>query len=245
MELSQQYKQKFMHYYKKWRLTFGCCDLCGNHCQHYALLCQACFHDLPRFHLDKVQADLLNWPAIHHALPKSHFDHLVCLSPYLAPFQQWLMQFKYHGRFELAPFFAHLLADQFKRYWSPSTLNNLPVELILSVPLHISKWQIRGYNQAHLLAKYFAEHMQLPYQSNGLVRHKLSVSQVGQSGSNRRKNLKNAFEVMLSEEQLPAHVLLVDDVVTTGATTSEIAKILKQAGVKKVTVAALCLSLPS
>jgi ComF family protein len=246
MELSQQFKQTFFIVKRKLSLAFACCDLCGGNCQRYSLVCQACASDLPIFHLDKVQADLLNWPAINQLLPNIHFDHLLCLSPYSAPFSQWLKQLKYHGRFELAPFLSDLLAEQLNAFWLQSKSCKVPEQpaLILSVPLHSKKWQSRGYNQAHLLAKSVANKVDIPYDCGGLIRKKLAESQVGKSGKARRKSLQNTFAVTLKHEQLPHHVLLIDDVVTTGATASEIAKKLKQFGVKKITVAAICLSLP-
>jgi ComF family protein len=246
MELSQQFKQVFFIFKKKLQQSFTCCDLCGGDCQHYSLICQACANVLPIFHLDKVQADLLNWPAINQLLPDIHFDHLVCFSPYSAPISTWLKQLKYNGRFELAPFLAQLLAEQLNKHWLQSGSGGVPErpDVILSVPLHRKKWQSRGYNQAHLLAKSVASIVQLPYDCGGLIRQKSTVSQVEKSGKARRKNLQNAFKVTLGAEFIPHHVLLIDDVVTTGATASEIAKKLKQFGVKKVTVVAMCLSLP-
>lgn len=73
----------------------------------------------------------------------------------------------------------------------------------------------------------------------------MTSSQVGKTGVLRRKNLVNAFTVVSMGNILPKHVLLVDDVVTTGSTASAISQALKQAGVMKVTVLALCLALPT
>lgn len=244
---TMEWQKKIQALYSKFIFSLGLCDLCGNNLHdkitpNQTLLCSSCITDLPLFNQDLIQGDLLNWPAINKALPNIHFDHLVCLSPYFPPFTQWLPQFKYQGRFELAPFFAKLLAQQ----WNKGNLIALAssVDLILSVPLHISKWQIRGYNQAHLLAKFFAHHMQLPYEETALIRSKKNISQVGQTGAQRRNNLANAFTLI---KQLPSntkHVILIDDVLTTGSTASEISKILKCFGVNKVTIVTICLTLP-
>ena len=95
------------------------CDLCGNNLccnstHSQTLICSSCLDDLPLFNQEIIQGDLLNWPAINKALPKIYFDHLFCLSPYLAPFTQWLPQLKYQGRFELASLFTYLLAQQWQ-----------------------------------------------------------------------------------------------------------------------------------
>ena len=239
------------------------CDLCGSafnkEKQNVALLCCDCVNTLPLFNLKKVQGDLLNWPAINRALPHIYFDHLVCLAPYQYPFNQWITQFKYQGRFELAALFADLLyqhlcthfyndAQSMDRLSYPlacSSSYSLAPDVILSVPLHCKKWQHRGYNQAHLLAKYFSQKINITYDKNGLLRQKHTSSQVGKTGAIRRKNLLNAFQIILNKTKIPAHVLLLDDVVTTGATASEISRCLKLLGVKKVTVLAICLSLPA
>jgi ComF family protein len=171
--------------------------------------------------------------------PRIDFDHLFCLSPYLTPFNHWLTQFKYQGRFELASLFASLLAKK----WQETQLVS-SIDLILSVPLHISKWQQRGYNQAHLIAKPFAQLLGLPYQGSALIRTKKNISQVGQTGAQRRNNLANAFTLRSPLPRAVKHVMLVDDVLTTGSTASEISKLLKCNGVEEVTAATLCLTLP-
>ena len=112
------------------------------------------------------------------------------------------------------------------------------------MPLHISKWQLRGYNQAHLIAKPFSQLLQLPYQGSALVRIKKNTSQVGQTGTQRRNNLANAFVLPQPLPEKVKHVMLIDDVLTTGSTASEISKLLKCKGVEKVTVITVCLTLP-
>jgi ComF family protein len=116
--------------------------------------------------------------------------------------------------------------------------------LVLSVPLHIIKWQERGFNQAHLIAKPFSQLLQIPYHGSALVRLKKNASQVGQTGAKRRKNLTNAFTLRQPLAKAVNHVLLIDDVLTTGSTASEISKLLKKNGVEEVTVITVCLTLP-
>jgi ComF family protein len=238
-KLKNNYQSQIQQYYYRLRLTLSQCDLCGNPTQQQTLICSACLADLPLFKKKIIQGDLLNWPAVNKGLPRIHFDHLFCLSPYLAPFNHWLSQFKYQGRFELASLFASLLAKKWQET-HPIT----SVDLILSVPLHISKWQLRGYNQAHLIAKPFSQLLQLPYQGSTLVRIKKNISQVGQTGAQRRNNLANAFALRCPLTKAVKHVMLIDDVLTTGSTASEISKLLKRKGVEKVTVVTVCLTLP-
>jgi len=229
----------------------SCCDLCGSNVNKsdlfgydlpQTLLCQHCINDLPYFNQTLIKGDLLNWPAIYHALPNIHFDHLFALSPYIYPFNKWLAQMKYLGRFELAHLFSALLSAQWAIMMKKEKIAS--IDLVLSVPLHIKKWKVRGYNQAHLIAKDFAKHQGLPYDANLIVRVKNNDSQMGKTGSQRRKNLANAFVL---QQALPAdikHVLIIDDVATTGTTASEMSKLLKEEGVETVTLVTVCLTLP-
>ena len=115
----------------------------------------------------------------------------------------------------------------------------------MSVPLHSQKWQSRGYNQAHFIARHFAERVAIPYLDSALERIKKTTSQVGKTGNERRKNLKNAFAINVNNREVIEHVLLIDDVVTTGSTANEICKLLKKNGTKTVTLMTVSLSLPN
>jgi len=238
-KLKNNWQSQIQIYYQRILLTFAQCDLCGRTTQQQTLICSTCLADLPLFNQKMIKGDLLNWPAVNKSLPSIQFDHLFCLSPYLAPFNHWLSQFKYQGHFELASLFASLLAKQWQETHSTSS-----VDLVLSVPLHISKWQLRGYNQAHLIAKPFSQLLHLPYYGSALVRIKENTSQVGQTGSQRRNNLANAFDLHHPLPEEVKHVMLIDDVLTTGSTASEISKLLKCKGVERVTVVTVCLTLP-
>ena len=238
--ITMEWSTKFHGYLNRIKRVISQCDLCGNNVQTNLLICDTCFADLPLFNQNITQTDLLNWPAINRALPDVYFDHLFCLSPYLSPFTHWLPQFKYKGRFELSTLFVDLLYQQWQKVGSQYA----NVDLVLSVPLYISKWQARGYNQAHLIAEKLAKKIAVPYQASILQRIKHNESQVGQTGKQRRRNLADTFMLVEPLSQNVNHVVLVDDVVTTGSTASEISKILKKAGVAKVTLVTVCLTLP-
>ena len=245
--ITMEWQMYIQTHFRRFLLLLGQCDLCGNPLNEnlpaqQALLCSACFADLPLFNYGLIQRDLLNWPAINKALVHSHYDHLICLSPYLPPFTHWLPQLKYQARFELATFFATVLAQQWRKQTLVELMN--PIDLVLSVPLHINKWKIRGYNQAHLLAKPLAKQLQIPYDASALIRTQNNKSQVGKTGKQRRQSLANIFTLAKVFSNKIKHVMLVDDVITTGSTVNEISKILKCFGVKEVTIVTACLTLP-
>jgi ComF family protein len=108
--------------------------------------------------------------------------------------------------------------------------------VVMWVPMHKKRLVDRGFNQAEILAKSFAEQFGLETVGGWLVKTKETDQQVGKTREERLKNLKGAFECSISNIRysIPKNVLLVDDVWTTGATLTECAKVLRQGGVKKV-----------
>ncbi|GAA6205068.1 ComF family protein [Thalassotalea sp. SU-HH00458] len=221
------------------RQTMSECELCKSAHVIHPLLCQYCYDDLPLFSYQHFGFNLLNWPAIDKLFPQRSFEQLLCLAPYIAPFDQWLIDFKYQKRFELADLLGYLLAELWQKQ-----VNEQQDVAILSVPIHLKKWQQRGFNQAHLIARAFNRRTKIPYLEQALRRTTYSKSQVGQSGKLRRKLLKNAFALSEEFDTLPSHIILLDDVITTGSTVNTLCKLLKLKGVKHITVLTVALTLP-
>jgi len=115
------------------------------------------------------------------------------------------------------------------------------VEVIVPVPLHYWRLVQRRYNQSALLAKELAKITSRSYAPELLTRLRFTTPQVGLKRSLRKVNVKGAFGVKVAQQKLVAgkRVLLVDDVVTTGATIEECVKALKNAGASKVYVATI------
>lgn len=253
------------------------CQLCGGRCieadsrlkiddaNGYSSrhLCRFCFEDLPRFNPQLNSLNLLTWPSISALFEKRQFDQLFAVAPYIWPFNHWITQFKYLQKFELANLLAELMYfhwQQDAQTFQPlalhlsdgSTTNETqrPIpDLVLSVPIHIQRWQERGFNQSHLIAKPFAQRHGYHYSDDFLIRTKHTEKQVGQNGSARRKRLIDAFALSDNaithlENNAVQNVLLIDDVITTGATVNEISRLLKAYGVQQVTVATICIALP-
>ncbi len=117
----------------------------------------------------------------------------------------------------------------------------MPVALpamILPVPLHRRRLRQRGYNQALELARPLARSMDLAMRHGVLHRSRDTSAQTELDARSRRRNVRGAFEVT-SDADLPAHIAVLDDVMTTGATLAECARVLKKAGVQRVDVWAL------
>lgn len=119
-------------------------------------------------------------------------------------------------------------------------------DLLVPIPLHASRLRERGYNQALELARPLARALGIPLGGNVLSRTKATAAQSNLDAKTRRRNLRGAFMFHATElAELSAarteasHVALVDDVMTTGATLRECARVLKRAGIARVDVWAL------
>ena len=117
------------------------------------------------------------------------------------------------------------------RRWSP--------DVIIPVPIHISRLKMRGYNQAGLIAEALGRIVGIPIDEEALVRVIKTAPMKELSNRERVKNLQNAFQ---ADEKVVRYkkVLIVDDIYTTGATFDACAAVLKQAGVREVYGISLC-----
>ncbi|WP_198013833.1 ComF family protein [Desulforegula conservatrix] len=143
---------------------------------------------------------------------------------------------KYRGITRLASFMGEATAIKFE-----ANDSSCP-SIILPVPLHDEKLRQRGYNQAALIAESIClasngpAHGPLEFYLDILERTVNTRTQAGLHKKERIANVKNAFRVKVPEKIVGRHVILVDDVFTTGATVSACAKALKRAGASRVSV---------
>lgn len=156
------------------------------------------------------------------------FDACFCPFEYEEPISGQIRDFKYNQRPELAKSLAQLLAREID-----SNAIEKP-DLIIPVPLHISRLRERGYNQSALLAKALGRLLSVPVDTNVIGKHRPTAPQAQLTFKQRANNLKGCFEQKMS---ISANsVVILDDVFTTGATAAEIAKILKRNGVDYVEI---------
>lgn len=107
-------------------------------------------------------------------------------------------------------------------------------EAIIPIPLHISRYRQRGFNQSIEIARHVAKQLKLPLDLNSCVRSRDTAQQSGLPAKQRRKNMHRAFNI---KKPIPyQHLAIVDDVMTTGATVSALATLLKNNGATKVDV---------
>lgn len=115
----------------------------------------------------------------------------------------------------------------------------LKPQIVIPVPLHYWRQWNRGYNQATALARMVAGSLNVPMQSRWLRRIRNTLPQTAQSASARRENVKDAFKLSRFAQVKGKRVLLIDDVLTTGATADAAAKALRDGGSTRIDVAIL------
>jgi ComF family protein len=162
------------------------------------------------------------------------FDAAVRLGPYEGVRQEAVLRMKHHTGEGL----AEVLGDRWAERVA-SRLEGLRVEAVVPVPLHWWRRWRRGYNQSAALAWGLANRLGLAFHPWALRRIRFTPSQTQQTREGRRENVRSAFRARRGTVFAGRNVLIVDDVMTTGATASEAALALKNAGAGRVVVAAL------
>ncbi|WP_267226028.1 ComF family protein [Dyella silvae] len=210
------------------------CLLCGAAGNDGLDLCRDCAAELPRNRICCLRC------ALPLAQPTLLCGQCIKRPP---PWEAAWVPFRYawpldrlESRFK---FGADLAAG---RVLSALWLRELPPDSrplwIVPVPLHRTRLRQRGYNQALELARPLARHFDVPLRHDVLQRARPTTAQTDLSALARRRNVRGVFTTR-SGMALPAHVALLDDVMTTGATLVECAKALRRAGVQRVDVWAL------
>ncbi|MFV0542232.1 MAG: ComF family protein [Marinicella pacifica] len=203
------------HCYSKNLLCNGCRPLI----QPPDFGCRCCAKPLPK----PKQADESLLCADCRAVQPA-FDGICCAGVYQPPGRQWVMALKFSNQLHWARIMAELMGP---------LIQQMPTDWpLIAMPLHPKRLRHRGYNQAREIARQLSKLCERPLISKVLIRTKYTAMQATLPEKQRRSNVRNAFEVL--SDELPAAVIVVDDVLTTGQTLSAAAKALKIAGVQVV-----------
>lgn len=215
------------------------CAACGEEVASAHTLCYACFSSVRM--LAGPECACCGEP-FEYALAKDalcgeclqelpSYDQARSVMVYDEASSRMITSFKYSDRTHLSVLLSRLLSARAKELSSAA-------DLIMPVPLHWRRFLSRRYNQSYLLARELARSAEKPLMHRLLRRTKYTLQQTGLSRAERRKNVQSAFRV--AKKKYPQvkdkTVLLVDDVLTTGATVEACAKALKKAGAQKVMV---------
>jgi ComF family protein len=191
-------------------------------------LCWVCEEALPRMPFACVRCALPlpatgTCGACRVRPPPLREVHAACL--YEAPVDRLLPRFKFHGDLAAGRLLSQLMAESFAELRRP--------DVLVPVPLHVGRLRSRGYDQALELARPLARALDVPLCTRWLLRTRATAPQSERDAGARRRNVRRAFAVH-SDAPAPAHVVLVDDVMTTGATLHAAAEALLRAGVCRV-----------
>lgn len=164
-----------------------------------------------------------------------HFDRAFAPCVYEGPIINLIHEFKYNLKDYLAPALSSLILDFIADYDIPVK----SMDLIVPVPLHPARLREREFNQALLLGEKISAAYNIPVSADNLIRKKYTKNQAELESPARLINVSGSFAVKTPELFQDKNILLVDDVLTTGATCSEAAGALKNAGTRKVFVLTL------
>ena len=194
-----------------------------------ALVCSCCWNNLeieekPFCPECKVE---LKISQLHDC--SAYLNKVYALGVFDENFQALIHHFKYKGKISLGKRLGYRLAEELKGQ------NLSDFTYLIPVPLHKVRKRERGFNQSEILGEALAQKLNLRLPQNILIRIKNTKDQTKLSIEERKENVAGAFQVQDKQKILHGKkIILVDDVITTGATLNECARVLKQAGAKEI-----------
>lgn len=192
------------------------CLICGRTTNKHITICDNCYLILS----PKAEKVLRDFQFVDEAYACFYYNEL-------------LKETIYKYKFEYKRYFLELFAELLIEEIFLSKLHK-KVDRIISVPLFKDTLLIRGFNQIELLEDLIYKLIGLKPIKNNLVKTLKTKEQARLDGQERKINLNNAFKLLKSEEVKGKSILLLDDMITTGSTVEECARILKEGGAKRV-----------
>lgn len=199
-----------------------CCPLCGQVVEDNAIFCVDCIRTLPRTEQASLRANMTE--ALF-----AHENKFIRGAAFLffekeAPIQSALHKMKY-GLFA-DPYIGYALACEAAAEFMQTDFFD-GIDVLLPVPLHPKRLRERGFNQAEWICKGLSDVTSIPMDTTHLTRILNNAHQAQTAGEKRSDNVKNIFAVNHPEELFKKHVLLVDDIITTGATLQACIDVLR------------------
>lgn len=188
-------------------------------CKKYGeVICDNCIKRIEKYE----HTEIINFK-------NKNLNSLIYFFKYEKLIRRLILQYKFFNKSVISEVFAKIILKNEKICGKLKFY-----DIIISVPMHKTKKQARGYNQTELISRIIGENLQIKYNSNTLIKIVNNKRQSSLNLENRINNVKNVFKLTEKHSVKNKNVILVDDIYTTGATLEECAKILKQAGAKNV-----------
>jgi len=150
--------------------------------------------------------------------------------------QELIHNLKYKGHQEIGTVLGNWYAEDLKELQL-----EIPFDAVIPVPLHKRKFKERGYNQVTTFGKAIASGFEIPFVENVLIRKLYTKTQSKKNLLGRSENIENIFDVKFSESNHNKHFLIVDDVLTTGATLEACSKALQKIPGAKISI--ICMAM--
>lgn len=188
------------------------CIICGYHISDkHAFLCTYCYIDIPYAHngdgTENRDTKLCGLQCVKHLFSVFYYDKN-------SEYSKLIHQLKYRNQPEIGLFLGKMIGETIQKH---SFSEN--IDCIIPVPLHPKKEKLRGYNQCSWIAKGVHQYIEKPIVENLLYKTKHQVSQTKKSAEEREISVQNIFHLTDHSTQYHnKHILLIDDIVTTGAT---------------------------
>lgn len=197
------------------------CCVCGKIDQNWLCLkCQKRVERLEKFRLVEIES--------------KKYEKLLYLFQYESLIRKLILRYKFSNKAYLNHFFANEIAKDEK------TKEHLKqYDMIIPVPMHKKKMQKRGYNQTELVANELEKSLGISARKDILSKVINTTTQSKLGGKARQSNIQHAFFIQNDIEVEDKKVILLDDIYTTGATSEECSRVLKEAGAKEILVLVL------
>lgn len=207
-----------------------CCEACeGALGGNEYLICTQCQVTLPRVESDSVAKAAVSAKFVGYREVKGVVSFLAFTKK--GKVQNLLHALKYQNKPEVGVLLGKMMAQEL------AEKGLFPVaDLVVSVPLHKKRRRERGYNQSDVFAEGLSEITGIPWSGSALARIRYTKSQTGKTKVERQENVKDIFEALEPQQIRGKRIILVDDVLTTGATLESCLEVLLRAGCDSVSI---------
>lgn len=208
------------------------CPGCGKALlKNEPVICTFCQLNLPFYPYNNLHEN----PLVTRLWGRIHIHHAYAYLKFKkgSSVQKLLFAMKYSGNEELCYFFGKAFGSEIQR------ISNVNFDAIVPVPLHGAKIKTRGYNQAEKIANGLSDVLKIPVLNSALEKSSSGISQTRKKREERYENVKKLYRVKDGGLIEGLNILLIDDVITTGATFEVCGTLLYEGGAKSVSIAAL------
>ncbi len=167
-------------------------------------------------------------------IKNKNYEKLLYIFQYESLVRKLILRYKFSNQAYLNHFFANMII---KNEENCKLLQEY--DLLIPVPMHHRKMQKRGYNQTELVANELSKILKIPTKSDILIKVVNTVTQSKLGGKARQSNIQHAFFVPKDGEVEGKKIILLDDIYTTGATSQECSRVLKEAGAEEILILVL------